>query len=232
MNDTYRSPVHLLYPPHMIALAVLYIGFTLTRLAPSDRSRTRASSSQLQTLAASIQANEALGLPPPPAGAAEFMASFEVSLPFLLACVQDIVSLYPIWEEFDPARKSAAAQQQQQQQAQAQAAATAANSGAPSPVGGGAITPGMTLAQAAAASGKIDPVAVLRSLQKPAEGGAAGMAAGKTERFGPVEAEALVRRMIEERMVDLNHPENAGAGTPGVGVAESPAQIAGRKRKA
>lgn len=55
-----------------------------------------------------------------------------------------------------------------------------------------------------------------------AAGGAAVAAAGAgmEPTFGPNEAEALVRRMIEERAVDLLHPDDAGK------------QLAGRKRKA
>lgn len=30
------------------------------------------------------------------------MASFQVNLPLLMACVQDIIVLYPIWEKFEP----------------------------------------------------------------------------------------------------------------------------------
>lgn len=155
------------------------------------------------------------------------MASFEISWPVLLACLQDIVALYPIWEGFEPARPAAPQLNSQNTNSQNTSASYTASSGsgADSPIAPGTITPGMTLAQAAAASGKLDPAAVLRSLQRPAS---TGSRSGGNETFGPTEAEALVRRMIEERMVDLSHPENAGAGS----AHESPAQIAGRKRKA
>ena len=126
--------------------------------------RTRSSSSQVNTLAASIETNEALDLPPPPTGAAEFIASFEVALPVLMACVQDIIVLYPIWEAFEPSTR-------------------------PNNQGG---TNPSTLAAAAAALGK-------QQEKKDSK-----------EKFGPDEAEALIRRMIEERAVDLSHPDNAG----------------------
>jgi len=141
-----------LYPPYIIALAALYIAFTLTTMSASS-ARTR-SSSQMNTLAASIEANNALQLPPPPNGPAEFLASFQVSLPTLFACVQDMICLYPIWEAFEPSP-----QRNNANSAHAQAAPP------PNPDGG---------------------------------------------KFGPDEAEALVRKMIEEHMVDMGHPDDAG----------------------
>jgi cyclin C len=41
-------------------------------------------------------------MPSPPTAPAEFLASFQVNLPILLACVQEIIVLYPIWEKFEP----------------------------------------------------------------------------------------------------------------------------------
>lgn len=141
INDTYRTDVALLYPPYVIALASLYIAFTLTSMTNNGSARTRSSSSQVTTLLSSIETNSTLGLPPPPTTPAEFLASFEVSLPVLMACVQDIIVLYPIWEAFEPSR---------------------------------------------------------------------GATAKEGDKFGPDDAEALIRRMIEERAVDVGHPDNAG----------------------
>lgn len=139
----------------------------------------------MNTLANSIETNEQLGLGAPPVGAAEFIASFEVSLPVLLACVQDIIVLYPIWEAFDPSTRP-----------------NANNTNAPA---------NASLAAAAAALGKM------------------ANAKDPKDKFGPEEAEALVRRMIEERAVDLNHPENAGQSDDGK-KSVSGSSLAGRKR--
>jgi cyclin C len=248
LNDTYRTDVHLLYPPYVIALSALYIGFCLTALNNATSTRTRSSSSQLQTLASSIEVNAALGLPPPPKDAAAFIASFEVAMPVLLACVQDIVVLYPIWEAFEPTQRAGGA---------AAGAGGMNAAGGVAGIGGGAgmgggLGAGMagntgmgmtTLAAAAAAASAQDGLG--------AGGGAVGGkkdAEGK-EKFGPEEAEALVRRMIEERMVDVGHPDNAGVtGTANGGTATGTgnasgsgnasvggsgiAQVAGKKRKA
>ena len=166
--------MHLLYPPYVISLAVLYIGFCLTAMNNPTGARTRSSSSQLTSLVNATEISKELGLPPPPAGAAEFIASFEVSMPVLLACVQDIIVLYPIWEAFEPSSRP-------QNAASAGLGAMAADTG-----------------------------------KEP------------KEKFGPEEAEALVRRMIEERAVDLSHPDNAGK-TASVG-SSSGGSIAGKKR--
>jgi cyclin C len=186
INDTYRTDVHLLYPPYIIALAVLYIGFCLTAMNNPSGTRTRSSSSQINTLASSLSVNTDLNLPPPPASAAEFLASFEFSLPVLLACVQDIIVLYPVWESFEPS--NAAARQ-----------------------GRGPIT--LAGATAVAAGPGTAPV--------KAEGD------GK-EKFGAEMAEALLRRMIEERMVDAGHPDDAGRADEKDG--NDFGQIAGKKR--
>jgi len=62
------------------------------------------------------------------------------------------------------------------------------------------------------------------------KGGNLGVGGGVVEIFGPEEAEALVRRMIEERAADLAHPDNAGKGTAELS-SDPLAQIVGRKRK-
>jgi len=100
LNDTYRTDVHLLYPPHIVALAVLYIGFTLSSMTPTTRSRSHSTQQTFPLSAAEI--NAALNVPSPPTAPAEFLASFQVNLPILLACVQEIIVLYPIWEKFEP----------------------------------------------------------------------------------------------------------------------------------
>ena len=178
INDTYRTDVHLLYPPYIISLAVLYIGFCLTAFSNPSGTRTRSTSTQSNTLSSTISANNLLNLEPPPTSAAEFLASFEVSLPVLLACVQDIIVLYPIWENFEPFNNSS-------RSAQAQA---------------GASTMGV-------------------SAKAHVEG---------RDKFGAEEAEALVRRMIEERMVDVGHPDDAGRADEGLSTGNT--HIAGKKR--
>lgn len=160
LNDTYRTDVHLLYPPHIIALAALYIGFTLSSMTPATRSRS--SSSQMATPMSASEINAALSLPLPPSASADFLATFQVSLPLLMACVQDIIVLYPIWEKFEPS---------------------------------GAI----------------------KGKQPVVDDAQAAAAKAKEPKFGPDDAESLVKKMIEERMRD-------------VAAEDAKEQIAGKKR--
>jgi cyclin C len=158
LNDTYRTDVHLLYPPHIIALAALYIGFTLSSMTPATRSRS--SSSQMAQPLTAAEINAALSLPPPPSASSDFLATFQISLPILMACVQDIIVLYPIWEKFEPS-------------------------------------------------------GVMKGKQPVDEASAAAKA--KEVKFGPEDAEALVKKMIEERMRD-------------VATEDAKEQVAGKKR--
>lgn len=103
-----------------------------------------------------------------------------------MACVQDIVVLYPIWEGFEPAQRAGAA-------------GSSGNGN-----GGRGMLNGLPNLRAGMSGGSTTGT-----------GGGSDEAA-----FGPTEAEALVRRMIEERAVDLLHPDDAGK------------QIIGKKRKA
>ncbi|WVW81358.1 hypothetical protein I302_103349 [Kwoniella bestiolae CBS 10118] len=158
LNDTYRTDVHLLYPPYIIAISAIYIAFCLTSMnnsSSNSSTRTRTSSTQVQSLSTSITTNQALGLAAPPSGAAEFLAGFQVNLNVLFACVQDIICLYAIWEGFEPSS--------------------------------------------------------IRHQTKNLAGlGEDKEKEKEKEKFGPEQAEALVRKMIESRMIDMGHPNNAG----------------------
>lgn len=186
LNDSYRTDAPLLYPPYIIALSAIYIAFCLTSMSNSS-ARTRASSTQRPELLQSASINEGLNLLPPPKNAAEFLAGFQVSLPMLFGCVQEIIGLYPVWEAFEPTvmRNS-------------QAQAKTGNAAAPVPAATGTKT-----------------------------GQNNDLVQDKKDKFGLEEAESLVRKMIEERMIDLGHPDNAGVEkASGTG----PSNVAGKKR--
>lgn len=163
----------------MIALATLYIGLCLTSMNNPAGTRTRSSSSQITSFSGAVETNADLGLPHPPSTAAEFIASFQISLPVLLACVQDIIVLYPIWESFEP--------------------------------GAGGLRQTLVKDAAAAPAMKAAP-------------------AESKEKFLADGAEALVRKMIEDRMVDTGHPDNAGQTAEATGRPGSSGSMAGRKR--
>ncbi|KAH9974338.1 cyclin-like protein [Lactifluus volemus] len=101
INDTYRSELCLLYPPHMIAIAAIYLTLVL-----NDKTRD------------AIQAQAANPAPPPrahrartraatAAGLCRFMAGLRVSLPTIAMIAQEILSLYTLWERYSDAAPDA-----------------------------------------------------------------------------------------------------------------------------
>jgi cyclin C len=108
LNDTYRTDLSLLYPPYLIALAALYLSFSLEDKSPRDPFRVRG-----QTVSSldrtNLSSNTATDGPSRPvmdrlitrAKAAGYFADFAISLPTMLTIVQEIISLYPLWEELE-----------------------------------------------------------------------------------------------------------------------------------
>jgi cyclin-C len=105
INDTYRSELCLLYPPHMIAIAAIYLTLVLndktreaihgqapTSTTPPRRS-SRNSSSSAHRKAAPAQQQDFVG----------FMAGLRVSLPTIAMIAQEILSLYTLWERYSDA---------------------------------------------------------------------------------------------------------------------------------
>jgi cyclin-C len=106
INDTYRSELCLLYPPHMIAIAAIYLTLVLndkTREAiqaqmasatptptPRRSSRTNSSSVHRKPAATPQQQQDFVG----------FMAGLRVSLPTVAMIAQEILSLYTLWERY------------------------------------------------------------------------------------------------------------------------------------
>lgn len=213
-------------------------------------------------------------LPPGVITAAQFISTFNVSLPVLFACVQDLVALYPIWEGFEPHQPGGAIASGLAGAApgagtrnagagggtgagmfngslafsQGQASASAQGIGVGVSVGGAAATMQMRQAQMhAVAQAQAQAQAQAYGNGQNHSQGQGGDA--KQKPFTPQEADALVRRMIEEHARDMAHPDNAsiagsssshvgagdevGMGMGGMkkGQAVATAQIAGKKRR-
>ncbi|KAI0915450.1 hypothetical protein AcV5_003666 [Taiwanofungus camphoratus] len=108
INDTYRSELCLLYPPHLIAIAAIYLTLVL-------HGATRATI-QLQT--AQPPAPGALTTSPPPRRSARaashmqhahkkppqdivgFMAGLNVGMPLIATIAQEIIALYALWDRY------------------------------------------------------------------------------------------------------------------------------------
>lgn len=101
INDTYRSEICLLYPPHMIAIAAIYLTLVLndkTREAiqahgapvPPPRRSSRTTSGSAHRKSAPAQQQDFVG----------FMAGLRVSLPTVAMIAQEILSLYTLWGRY------------------------------------------------------------------------------------------------------------------------------------
>ncbi|KAI0057270.1 cyclin-like protein [Artomyces pyxidatus] len=102
INDTYRSELCLLYPPHMIAIAAIYLTLVLnvtTRAAiqtqaqaqnqpapPPTRRSSRTSSSGTHKKA--------------PQDIVGFMAGLNVSMSLVATIAQEIIALYTLWDRY------------------------------------------------------------------------------------------------------------------------------------
>jgi cyclin C len=107
INDTYRSELCLLYPPHLIAVAAIYLTLVLhvpTRAtiqaqsqgepeAPTPQPPRRSSRQASNASIPSIQkkANQDM---------IDFFAGLNVSMPLIATIAQEIISLYALWDRY------------------------------------------------------------------------------------------------------------------------------------
>lgn len=123
INDTYRSELCLLYPPHLIAIAAIYLTVVLhvpTRAviqgqrqaeqeeaAPQPPRRSSRQANNASTLSLNKKANQDI---------IGFFAGLNVSMPLIATIAQEIISLYALWDRYkedgntDSARGSFTAQ--------------------------------------------------------------------------------------------------------------------------
>lgn len=125
INDTFRCSLCLVHPPHLIALASIYLAFALhppaaaagqilapdtpANAAPSANvsSRTRrrsvdmtATNSGAATATADMNGTAA---PPQRPDPIAFLASLQVDQSIVLEIVQEIISLYDLWSQLESA---------------------------------------------------------------------------------------------------------------------------------
>jgi len=114
VNDTYRSHLCLLYPPHLIAIAAIYLTFILHPPAlpehslPSDQDNLAENALEhspvKQPRRSSRQANHASLTAPvspkKPQDPTAFLSELNVSLPLIATIAQEIISLYTLWDQY------------------------------------------------------------------------------------------------------------------------------------
>ncbi|KAF8890368.1 cyclin-like protein [Infundibulicybe gibba] len=106
VNDTYRSELCLLYPPHLIAIAAIYLTFILhtpTRAVVSAHlssgPASSASTSQPQPRRSSRQAHAA-DSSKKTQDPISFLVELNVSMPLIATIAQEIISLYSLWDRY------------------------------------------------------------------------------------------------------------------------------------
>ena len=133
INDTYRSELCLLYPPHLIAIAAIYLTLVLhvpTRDAIQSRREAGLASTiaDISTLTPSRtprrrSSRQSSNASAPPVSSPKkanqdivgFFAELNVSMPLIATIAQEIISLYTLWDRYkedgdsaDPAKNPSA----------------------------------------------------------------------------------------------------------------------------
>jgi cyclin C len=118
INDTFRSELCLLYPPHLIAIAAIYLTLVLhipthAAIINQDKSPPQSQQTTPQPRRSSRQAiHAALETAKKPTSSQDpisFLSELNVSLPLIATIAQEIISMYALWDRYkeDPAPDSA-----------------------------------------------------------------------------------------------------------------------------
>lgn len=121
INDTFRSSLCLIHPPHLIAIAAIYLAFSLhppasaritaSRPGSSDGPSSRTRRQSLDT-SPSHQGPLARTGPLPPGGHTDpvtFLSTLNIDHSLVLEIVQEIISLYELWNALDTATSASTA---------------------------------------------------------------------------------------------------------------------------
>ncbi|PFH44866.1 hypothetical protein AMATHDRAFT_109840, partial [Amanita thiersii Skay4041] len=99
INDTYRSNLCLLYPPHLIAIAALYLTVILhspSRAAISPHIGGGSTTPRRSTR----HAQPTSPAKKPPDTIVAFLSEMNVSLPLVATIAQEIISLWSLWDRY------------------------------------------------------------------------------------------------------------------------------------
>ncbi|KIJ59420.1 hypothetical protein HYDPIDRAFT_118514 [Hydnomerulius pinastri MD-312] len=106
INDTYRSDLCLLYPPHLLAITALYLMLVLhaptreliqPKSHPGVSADTHASSPRRSSRQASTSS---LGSKKTPQDFIGFFAGLNVSMPLIATIAQEMIATYSMWERY------------------------------------------------------------------------------------------------------------------------------------
>ncbi|OCH87091.1 cyclin-like protein [Obba rivulosa] len=199
INDTYRSELCLIYPPHLIAITAIYLTLvfhTSTRAtiqaqtqSPPTSSGASASSSP-PTRRSSRTANSHKKAPQDIVG---FMAGLNVSMALIATLSQEIISLYALWDRY---REDHTAESARSAFAQGQLSAFGAAGAGTSGKRAGHARSGSVLSGTTSSGGT------------PTTGDLKDDGAGLAEQqvVTPAFLVHLLLRMREARLADMAHP--------------------------
>ncbi|KZP07788.1 cyclin-like protein [Athelia psychrophila] len=107
INDTYRSQLCLLYPPHLIAIAAIYLTLVLhapthaalkaQRHAPAEPDAPAPEARRRSARKAPASAGAGHKPAQDPVG---FLAGLNVSMPLVATLAQEILALYALWDRY------------------------------------------------------------------------------------------------------------------------------------
>lgn len=106
INDTYRSDLCLLYPPHLLAITALYLAVVLhgpTRELLQQRSHSVEATPVHSSPRRSSRQSSSTSLSHGKKHSQDFVAFFaelNVSMPLVATIAQEIISLYTLWERY------------------------------------------------------------------------------------------------------------------------------------
>ncbi|KAJ7499689.1 cyclin-like protein [Mycena latifolia] len=106
VNDSYRSELCLLYPPHLLAIAALYLTCvfhpaTAARLASMSASASAPSGSAPPSDPPPRRSSrQAAERKQPAQDPIAFLAALNVSLPLIATIAQEIIAMYALWDRY------------------------------------------------------------------------------------------------------------------------------------
>lgn len=102
INDTYRSELCLLYPPHLIAIAALTLTISLhsSVTVPSSSQTDQRTTADPAPVRRSSRSSSHARDKKTTQDAVGFLAGLSVSMPLVATIVQEIVALYTLWARY------------------------------------------------------------------------------------------------------------------------------------
>jgi len=107
VNDTYRSDICLIYPPHLIAIAAIYLTIGLhdstrsqLQLPSNSHNATQAQPQQPNHARRSSRPTNSALKKHQPQDLVAFMAGLNVNMAIIATISQEIISLYTLWQRY------------------------------------------------------------------------------------------------------------------------------------